>query len=132
MSQISTHAPSSGRRQLSDTRIVQLFILPTMILLIVMNIFPLIYSLYLSFTNYSVISPTDPPEWVGFSNYVNILSDERFWHNFAVTGSYALASVLLQTVVGFGLAMLLRQKFAGSGLVTGLANGDEYRAANSW
>lgn len=91
-----------------------------MILLIVMNIFPLIYSLYLSFTNYSVISPTDPPEWVGFSNYVNILSDERFWHNFAVTGSYALASVLLQTVVGFGLAMLLRQKFAGSGLVTTL------------
>jgi multiple sugar transport system permease protein len=98
---------------------VQLFILPTMILLIVMNIFPLIYSLYLSFTNYSVISSA-PPEWVGISNYTNILTDERFWHNFAVTGSFALASVALQTIVGFSLALLLRQKFRGSGLVTTL------------
>lgn len=110
---------SRVRRQLSDARIIQLFILPTIILLILMNIFPLIYTLFLSFTEYSVIA-TDPPVWVGISNYQKILSDARFWNSFAITGSYALISVLLQTLVGFGLAMLLRNKFQGSGLVTTL------------
>jgi len=118
----SAAQPSGTRtiqRQMSDRKIMLWFILPTIILLIVMNIFPLIYSLYLSFTNYSVISDK-APEWVGVQNYVTILSDTRFWQNFAVTGRYALISVILQTVIGFGLALLLRSKFKGSGIITTL------------
>ncbi|HEX2623415.1 MAG TPA: sugar ABC transporter permease [Phototrophicaceae bacterium] len=109
----------SSRRSMSDVQIVRLFIFPTIILLILMNIFPLIYSLFLSFTNYSVIADK-APEWVGLANYQHILTDERFWTNFAITGRYALVSVLLQTLIGFGLAMLLRNKFRGSGLITTL------------
>jgi multiple sugar transport system permease protein len=108
-----------SRRPMTDTQIVRLFILPTIILLILMNIFPLIYSLFLSFTNYSVIAD-QAPEWVGLANYQRILTDERFWTNFAITGRYALVSVLLQTLIGFGLALLLRNKFKGSGLITTL------------
>jgi multiple sugar transport system permease protein len=104
---------------MSDRRILMWFIMPTIILLIVMNIFPLIYSLYLSFTNYSVIADK-APEWVGLKNYTTILNDERFWGNFAATGHYAILSVVLQTVLGFGLALLLRSKFKGSGLITTL------------
>ncbi|MDX1995573.1 MAG: sugar ABC transporter permease [bacterium] len=109
----------AARRQLSDANIVRLFILPTIILLILMNIFPLFYSLFLSFTEYSVISET-PPRWVGLQNYIDILSDSQLYHNFAVTGRYALISVGLQTIVGFSLAMLLRNKFKGSGFITTL------------
>ncbi|MEP6984417.1 MAG: sugar ABC transporter permease [Chloroflexota bacterium] len=104
---------------MSDRKIVLWFILPTIILLIVMNIFPLIYSLYLSFTNYSVIADK-PPQWIGIQNYTSILSDKNFWTAFATTGRYALLTVILQTVIGFGLALLLRNKFKGSGLVTTL------------
>ncbi len=107
------------RKSISDRNIVLLFIGPTMILLILMNIFPLFYSLYLSFTDYSVIKD-DAPRWVGLDNYHSILSDERFWHNFAVTGRYTVLSVSLQMIVGFGLAMLLKTKFKGSGLITTL------------
>jgi multiple sugar transport system permease protein len=117
MSQVPV-APGQ-RRHLSDKRVIQIFIIPTVLLLIVMNVFPLIYSLYLSFTEYSVIK-TDPPKWVGLDNYVTILNDSRFWENFAFTGKYALISVSLQMLVGFGLAMLLREKFKGSGLLTTL------------
>lgn len=106
-------------RQLSDRAIINFFIFPTIILLILMNVFPLIYSLYLSFTDYSVIG-SEAPTWVGFQNYIDILSDEGFWHNFAVTGRYTLLSVALQMLVGFGVAMLLRDKFKGSGLLTTL------------
>ena len=104
---------------MSDRHIIMWFIMPTLLLLIVMNIFPLIYSLFLSFTNYSVIADK-APEWVGIQNYQNILSDQRFWTNFATTGRYALLSVALQTLIGFGLALLLRNKFKGSGLLTTL------------
>lgn len=115
----SKPAPSSRQRHMSDIQIVWLFILPTIIVLILMNIFPLIYSLFLSFTNFSVIAD-NPPEWVGLANYQQILTDARFWNNFAITGRYALVSVLFQTVFGFGLALLLRSKFKGSGIITTL------------
>ena len=110
-----------GRRQMSDKTIAHLFIWPTLILLIVMNIFPLFYSLYLSFNDYSVIA-NEPPKWVALDNYEKILTNERqrYWHNFTVTGRYAMLSVGLQIIIGFGLAMLLREKFRGSGLITTL------------
>ena len=114
-------ADDQGRRQMSDKTIAHLFIWPTLILLIVMNIFPLFYSLYLSFNDYSVIA-NQPPKWVALDNYEKILTTERsrYWHNFTITGRYAALSVGLQIVIGFGLAMLLRERFRGSGLVTTL------------
>jgi multiple sugar transport system permease protein len=110
-----------GRRQMSDGTIAQLFIWPTLILLIVMNIFPLFYSMYLSFNDYSVIA-NEPPRWVALDNYEKILTNarSRYWHNFTITGRYAVLSVGLQIGIGFGLAMLLREKFKGSGLITTL------------
>jgi multiple sugar transport system permease protein len=106
-------------RQLSDRSIQWLFIAPTVILLILFNIFPLFYSLYLSFTNYSAIARAEPV-WVGLDNYAALLSDPQMWKYFATTGRFAFLSVGLQMVIGFGLALLLREKFRGSGLVTTL------------
>ena len=53
---------------LSDRALQNLFICPTLVLLIAINVFPLIYSLYLSFTDYSAIAK-DPPVWVAFDNF---------------------------------------------------------------
>ena len=93
--------------------------MPTMIILVLMNIYPLFYSLYLSFTEYSVIKG-EAPKWVGFQNYVDILSDTKIWQNFATTGRYTVISVILQMIIGFALALLLRDKFKGSGIITTL------------
>jgi multiple sugar transport system permease protein len=106
-------------RRISDKSIQTMFILPTMILLILWNIFPLFYSLYLSFTDYSVIAGV-APKWVGFANYREILSDPLIWKYFALTGRFALMSVGLQTIVGFAMAMIVRAKFRASGLITTL------------
>lgn len=107
------------RRQISDRTLSQLFIWPTLILLIVINIVPLFYSLFLSFTNFSAIA-NKPAEFVGFTNFTRILNDDDVWRYFALTGRYAVISVGLQTVIGFGLALLLRKKFKGSGILTTL------------
>ncbi len=108
-----------ARRHLSDRAIQNLFIWPTLLLLIAMNVFPLLYSLYLSFTNFLAVSGK-PPGWVGVANFSTILNNPDMWHYFATTGRYALMSVGLQTLLGFGLAMLVRRKFFGSGLITTL------------
>jgi multiple sugar transport system permease protein len=117
----SVARPSGYRRQrqLSDGAIQWLFIAPTLILLILLNIFPLFYSLYLSFTDYSAIA-RESPTWIGFQNFANILNDRQLWKYFATTGRFAFLSVGLQTVLGFGLALLLREGFRASGFVTTL------------
>lgn len=106
-------------RALSDETLKKLFLWPTIALLIAFNIFPLLYSLFLSFTDYSAIA-NKAPNWIGLQNYRDILGDQQLWIYFRNTGFYVVASVLLETLVGFGLALLLRRKFAGSGLITTL------------
>ncbi len=115
----SSARPKPRRRGLSDRAIINLFIWPTLILLIAWNIFPLFYSLFLSFTNYSAIV-RQPPQWVGLENYRNILNSPQMWKYFATTGRFALLTVGVQTILGFTLAMLVKEKFRGSGLVTTL------------
>jgi multiple sugar transport system permease protein len=104
---------------LSDTALKRLFLWPTLILLIAFNIFPLLYSLYLSFTDYSAIA-NRAPQWIGLQNYRDILNDRQLWIYFRNTGRYVVLSVALETLVGFGLALLLRRKFWGSGIITTL------------
>lgn len=113
----------SGRARqpgaLSDAALKRLFLWPTLALLIAFNIFPLLYSLYLSFTDYSAIS-SRPPQWVGLQNYRDILNDRQLWIYFRNTGKYVVLSVALETLVGFAMALLLRRKFRGSGIITTL------------
>jgi multiple sugar transport system permease protein len=112
-------ARRARRGQLSDGTIQRLFVMPTLVLLIVWNIFPLFYSLYLSFTRYSH-SGKLAPVWIGAANYGSLLKDPKIWQSFAITGRYALLSVVFQMLIGFGLALLLRAKFKASGLITTL------------
>jgi multiple sugar transport system permease protein len=113
-------APRPSRRSLTDAQIQLLFIAPTIILLVLWNVFPLFYSLYLSFTEFKVINPNNPPVWVGLQNYRELLTDPRIWQYFTLTGRYVVVTVALQAIVGFGLAMFLRERFKGNGIVTTL------------
>ncbi|NWF69726.1 MAG: sugar ABC transporter permease [Chloroflexi bacterium] len=106
----------------SDRWIAVSFLTPTMLLLLFMTVFPLIWSLYLSFTEWSVARNTrEAPVWVGTQNYVDLLTNERTWERFVVTGQFVVPAVVIELVLGFAVAMLLNRKFAGRGaLMTGL------------
>jgi multiple sugar transport system permease protein len=95
------------------------FIIPTIAFLIIFNVFPLIYSLGYSFTDFRA-SVNEPANFVGLRNYRELLSDPNVWRNFTVTAKYVVVSVAGQVIVGFGLAMLLNRKFPMKGLVTTL------------
>jgi len=109
----------AASRGLSDLSIRNLFIIPTIVFLIVFNIFPLIYSLGYSFTDFRA-SVNEPAKWVGLQNYRELLSDPNIWRNFTVTAQYVIVSVAGQVVVGFGIALLLNRAFALKGFVTTL------------
>ncbi|MFC3205798.1 MAG: sugar ABC transporter permease [Mesorhizobium sp.] len=109
----------AAARGLSDLSIRNLFIIPTILFLIVFNIFPLIYSLGYSFTDFRA-STNAPANFVGLQNYRELLNDPFVWSNFAITAQYVIVSVAGQLVVGFGVAMLLNRDIPFKGLLTTL------------
>jgi multiple sugar transport system permease protein len=109
----------AARRGMNDLAIKNLFIIPTIVFLIVFNIFPLIYSLGYSFTNFRA-SSNDAWQFVGLDNYRMLLNDEFIWRNFAITAKYVIVSVTGQVIVGFGVAMLLNRDIPYKGLITTL------------
>ena len=109
----------AAARGWSDITIRNLFVIPTVLFLIVFNVFPLIYSLGYSFTDFRA-STKDPVNFIGLKNYMDLLSDPFIWRNFTITAQYVIVSVAGQVIVGFGLALLLNRTFPFKGLVTTL------------
>ena len=109
----------AAARGWSDLSIRNMFIIPTIAFLIIFNIFPLIYSLGYSFTDFRA-SVSDPANFIGLQNYRELLNDPNIWRNFTVTAHYVIVSVTGQVVVGFGIALLLNRQFPLKGLVTTL------------
>lgn len=111
-------------RSLRDSTLLKAFILPTIILLILINIFPLIYSLFLSFSEYSAKRGFEwdkNPQMIGGENYSDILRDTRMWGRFITTAKFVTLSVGAQMILGFGIAFILHQaNFFGKGLITTL------------
>ncbi|MGJ3239894.1 MAG: carbohydrate ABC transporter permease [Anaerolineae bacterium] len=89
------------------------FVMPTLLILIFIAIYPLIWSLSASFTDRTLLSNPDNIEWVGAENYVELLTDDNPWERFITTGRIVGPSVLIELLLGFGIAMLLNRKFAG-------------------
>ena len=114
-----TATVATARRGLSDLAIRNLFVIPTIVFLILINIFPLFYSLILSFADYSAISGKSP-DFIGIQNYREILHDPHIWESLYITMKYVIISVSGQLVVGFGIAMLLNRAIPFKGTITTL------------
>jgi multiple sugar transport system permease protein len=105
-------------RGLSDRTIAWLFIAPTILLLLAINIFPLIWTIYLSFTDYRSNRPNVEIKGVGLRHYERILTDNDIWLAMQVTAHFVFWTIVLETVIGFALAYLLDRKFRGHGFWT--------------
>ncbi len=107
-------------RGLSDRAIAWLFIAPTIVLLLAINIFPLIWTIYLSFTNYKANRTARGFEWIGTRNYERVLSDGDIWQTLQVTAHFVVWTMSIQIVLGFALAWLLNKQFKGHSFWTTL------------
>ncbi len=105
-------------RGLSDRTIAWIFVAPTIFLLLAVNIFPLIWTIRLSFTDFRVNRPNNDVEWVGLRNYQRILSDPDIWATMQATAHFLIWTIILQVLIGFTLAFLINKKFKGNDLWT--------------
>jgi multiple sugar transport system permease protein len=111
------------RRQgtgLSDRWMAWLFCGPTILLLLAFNIFPLIWTIYLSFTNYRANRPSAGVDNVGNSNYARLLGNEDVWGYLQSTAHFLFWTILLQLLIGFALAWFINHKFKGHAWLTTL------------
>jgi multiple sugar transport system permease protein len=107
--------PRRGLRMGRQARIEALTgffcISPWLIGFLAFALWPLLQSIYLSFTDYDVFNP---PKWIGLANWSKLLLvDDYTWHSLKVTAIYSVGAVSLGLVLGLGLALLLNQKVRG-------------------
>jgi multiple sugar transport system permease protein len=121
MERVAGATPPAAARRIrawSDRAIAWLFITPTILLLLAINIFPLIWTIWLSFTNYRANRPNAAVRNVGLDNYHAILSDPDIWAAMQATAHFVFWTIALQTLIGFSLAYLIDRKFRGHGFWT--------------
>jgi hypothetical protein len=99
---------------LSDRTIAWLFVGPTILLLLAVNIFPLIWTIWLSLTNFRTNRPNNAVEFVGVENYRKILSNPDTWASMQATAHFLVWTITLQVLIGFALAWLINKKFRGN------------------
>lgn len=94
---------SRNRMGAHQARMGYLFISPALLLFIVFTVIPVFMALYLSFTNYDVVSRSD---WVGLANYKRLWDDTIFWTSFKNVIFFSILYIPLSVIFSLGLAML--------------------------
>lgn len=109
---------SKRSRGLSDRAIAWLFVAPSIFLLLAVNIFPLIWTVRLSFTNFRVNRPNAEVQFVGLKNYISVLTDGDIWQTMQATAHFLIWTIVFQVLIGFALAYLINKKFRGNDMWT--------------
>lgn len=93
-----------------------IYTMPAVLFVLLMMVFPILYTFRISFYEWSM-SSTTPPKWVGLDNYIALLTDARFWVTVKQTFIFTFGALIVQTVLGVAIAVLLHREFFGKNLV---------------
>jgi len=103
---------------LGKHRLAYAFILPALIVVGAVILYPLIEVFKISFERYYLVEIlTKGASYVGLANYLEILRDPEFWHSLGITVIFTAACVILTMLVGLAVALLLNLEFPGQKLV---------------
>ncbi|MFT3786504.1 MAG: sugar ABC transporter permease [Tepidisphaeraceae bacterium] len=91
------------------------FVAPTLLFLLALNVFPLVYNIGLSFTDTHLAGRTS--NWIGTDNYHTVFTDDRFAGAMRTTAAFVVTSVSIELVLGFVLALCLQRAFRGKPVV---------------
>lgn len=111
----TNEAPKKGYYNFLDRHSSWIMPAPAVLILVFLMGFPIIYTVYLSFTNWTP-SARGTPELIGFANYYRLFyEDPRFINALWRTLGFTLAAVGVQAVLGVGLALIFNRNFVGRG-----------------
>jgi multiple sugar transport system permease protein len=113
-------APARRRpRGIPERRLAVFMVAPSMALIALVALYPVIYGIWLSLHQYSLLQ-AGLSRWAspaGLGNYKEALSDPDFWSAFRITLEFTVASVFLETVIGLAMALIMKEAFKGQGIV---------------
>ena len=89
-----------------------LFPLPAIVFIGLLMVFPILYTLYLSFTNWNLTSGMEP-SFVGLNSYLLVFSEPRFLHALGRTFTFTVFAVAIEVVLGVAIALILNRAFVG-------------------
>jgi multiple sugar transport system permease protein len=102
--------------QFKERHFMLLLLLPSIIIIALVIGFPMLYSLYISFTNFNLTSPK-VIEFIGFDNYINLLfNDSQFWKAFGRTVLFITLAVNIELILGLVIAQMMARLARGKGL----------------
>src|SRR4030043_1203315 len=96
----------------TDRRFVYSTVIPIAIIVGLVGFLPIFYSFNLSLKNFSLIEKSSA--YIGFDNYVRLLTDSRYLHSLIFTIIFALVATVIELLVGFVLAHVLADKGVSS------------------
>ena len=105
----STRGRAARRR---ETAAGYIFLSPWLIGFFALTAGPMLFSLYLAFTNYDIFSA---PRFIGFDNFTRMFSDDVWWNSVRITLIYVLVGTPVKLAAALGVAMLLNFRNKGSG-----------------
>ena len=108
------HVETASKADRHRVRTAFAFLAPSLLGVILFLVIPIIFVIGLSLVQWNMLTPM---KWVGLSNYVNIFEFDGFGHSLVVTAYYVILNIPIQTAFALGMAMLLRSKRAGSGVI---------------
>ncbi len=111
-------APRRRRRtrlQRRQTRLAWLFLLPALLVVAFVALYPLGKTIYQSFTNEQFLQGITPTKWVGLQNYKDLWHDTDFRHSIWVTIKFTLITVAFELVLGMIIALVVNSSFKGRG-----------------
>jgi multiple sugar transport system permease protein len=89
---------------------------PSLAVIALVAAYPIIYAIWLSLNEYSVITP-GLSRFVGLDNYIDALSSAQFWDAMKTTVLFTVISVGFELVIGLGMALVMHQAFRGRALL---------------
>jgi len=93
-------------------RATLVLIAPALAILLALNLFPIVYALYIS-VHYWMLARPQPPRFVGLSNYEQLFFDERFRNAVLVSLKFIALAVGTELLLGFGLAFVFNARLRG-------------------
>ncbi len=93
-----------------------IFPLPAVLFVVILMVFPVVYTFFLSFTDWSLTSGR-PLSVVGLESYFKVLKEPRFLESLGRTFYFTFGAVIVEMVLGTVLALILNRKFKGKGMV---------------
>ena len=86
---------------------------PMLLVMLLLTAWPLLRTIWLSFTDAALIGSGETPAWIGLENYLYALSDPDFRASIWRTLYFTLVSVTVEGIISVLVALLLNQKFIG-------------------